>query len=92
MADFDVKWLIERLHERGVARDCELCGEHEWVGLGHEHDHVAFLPARAPDGSFTVTSDLHALVCLNCGNVRLHSLAPLLGDRKTWPKRSDYDS
>jgi hypothetical protein len=64
------------LHSRGAHTDCPVCGyDGDWVRVQNDHDldlAVANLPASVR---------VAALVCENCGFLRLHSTDAIMATR-----------
>ncbi|MFZ5584985.1 MAG: hypothetical protein ACOZHQ_03540 [Thermodesulfobacteriota bacterium] len=78
--------LLKRLHEKKVGPICERCSQNDWVVIENGISLIisdfgnAFSvpPPQIPCG---------AIICKNCGNVRLHALGAL----GIFPSQGDSD-
>jgi len=73
--DFKEK-LIKILNEKGVTVKCELCGQNNWAVA----DQAVTLNISKLEGPFQIpppSIPSAALVCNNCGNIRLFALGVL---------------
>ena len=73
--DFKAK-LLQRLAERGVRPQCEVCGQNNWAAL----EQAIGLPITDLSGSVVIPTPqipVAALICNNCGNVRTLALGAL---------------
>jgi len=68
--------VIEALIKKGVAPKCELCSRNNWSVVNQA---VTLTVSDLTDGMILPTPNIPsaALVCKNCGNVRLFSLSVL---------------
>ncbi|GIW50776.1 MAG: hypothetical protein KatS3mg081_0131 [Gemmatimonadales bacterium] len=74
-SDFKDK-VLEKLRERRVRSDCELCGQNNWAFV----EQAIGLPLTDLSGNVVIPGPqipAAALVCKNCGNVRTFALRTL---------------
>ena len=85
--------FIDYLKSRGSSIECSCCNFDEWHMLIHEVDDIKnqkLMPFSINHlckiGNVTTSAalDVAVLVCSNCGFVRLHSLAKIIGDFKPY--------
>jgi hypothetical protein len=75
LSDPELESIIQRLRERNALRPCEACGNPNFVLSQDIADvDVVQSPAidRRPQSIFAF-----AVVCKNCGNIRLHAVQTL---------------
>lgn len=68
--------LLAALAQRGVKSQCECCGQNNWAVV----DQAIGLPISDLSGNVVIPSPqipTGALVCNNCGNVRVFALGAL---------------
>jgi len=68
--------VIEALNKKGINANCEVCGRNDWSVA----DQAVMLTVSDLGGSFSIPPPnipSAALVCNNCGNVRLFALGVL---------------
>jgi hypothetical protein len=71
----DPREVANRLTDRGASQECPACGESlQVIGDG------AYVLLANPPGARVKGLDLAALVCENCGCVRLHATRALEAD------------
>jgi hypothetical protein len=73
--------LAAALFDAGVQRECPFCHQERWVSLSASQDLLASLRVALYDGTLVDPQGgipAFALVCANCGFIRLHSLDALL--------------
>jgi hypothetical protein len=64
--------VLDKLKERGVRFECELCGQNDWSIFDRP------LPVQVASGSVSPPYiPSAALICSNCGNMRLLALGAL---------------
>ena len=66
--------ILPRLQERGVRVDCAECGNSDWAVTDQS---LSLLINNPPRNPVPHQIPAGALICNNCGNVRLFALGPL---------------
>ena len=68
--------ILTKLREKGVGPQCELCGSNDWTLV----EQAVMTVVASGSGGFLVPPPhvpSAALICKNCGNIRLFALAAL---------------
>ena len=84
MAPLDYGDVLRILAARGVPAPCPICNHEDWQALGPLKNLLASVPVADLDGEHVAMGGdwtvllAFALICRNCGFIRLHSRRALM--------------